>query len=372
MKNKIFFVIFMFIWIVLVVFNFIAPKVTFSEQENRYLARIPRFSFEKLVSGEYQEALDTYINDHFIFRNVWIKIKSQEEKLLGKTESNGVFIGKDGYLFEKFNYGLEEKVNMENTANIVNKFVSNINVPVYFILVPNSIYINNDKLPNNAESIDQNEIITSFYNNLNSDIRKINVTETMKDNKDNYLYFKSDHHMTSNGAYLVYREFNHAKGISGIPLKEYSQQVVSNSFLGTFDSKAQMVNQEADYIVIYNNDNNTNIKEAIYDNEKTKSIYNEEYLNKKDKYSFFLNGNNAKVVVKTNVENNKKLLVIKDSYAHIMTQFLCNDYEEIHFIDPRYYKDSLSNYVEKNNINEVLFLYNVSNLVTDLGIRNVR
>ena len=190
MKNKIFFIIFMFIWIVLVVFNFIIPKVTFSEQENRYLARFPQFSFEKLVSGEYQEALETYINDHFVFRNAWIKIKSQQEKLLGKTENNDVFIGKDGYLFEKFNYGLEESTNMENAADIVNKFASNINSPIYFILVPNSIYINQDKLPNNAETPDQNEIITSFYNNLNSDIRKINVTQTMKDNKENYLYFR--------------------------------------------------------------------------------------------------------------------------------------------------------------------------------------
>lgn len=398
MKNKIFFIVFIFIWIVLVVFNFIVPKVTFSEQENRYLAKIPSFSFEKLVSGEYQEDLDSYINDHFIFRNIWIKIKSQQEKLLGKTESNGVFIGKDGFLFEKFSYGTEEKANMENVANVVNKFVNNINgigenvivnnvenrsenngesavlsnIPVYFILVPNSIYINQDKLPDNAETPNQYEIITNFYKELDASVYKVNVTDTMTNNKDNYLYFKTDHHMTSNGAYLVYREFNNAKGISTLPLVSYEPQVVANDFLGTFDSKAQMVNQERDYIVSYRNENNTNLKEVIYDNEKTKSIYNEEYLSKKDKYSFFLNGNNARVVVKTNVINNKKLLVVKDSYAHIMVQFLCNDYEEIHLIDPRYYREALSNYVKENDIDEVLFLYNVSNLATDVGIRNVR
>ena len=96
------------------------------------------------------------------------------------------------------------------------------------------------------------------------------------------------------------------------------------------------------------------------------------FLKQKDKYSYFLNGNNAKVVVKTNVKNDKKLLVIKDSYAHIMAQFLCNDYEEIHFVDPRYYKMPLSEYIENENIDEVLFLYNVSNLVTDVGIRTIR
>ena len=71
------------------------------------------------------------------------------------------------------------------------------------------------------------------------------------------------------------------------------------------------------------------------------------------------------------MQNGKKLLVVKDSYAHIMAQFLCQNYEEIHFIDPRYYRLPISDYVNNNNITETLFLYNVSNLVNDVGIRNL-
>ena len=67
--------------------------------------------------------------------------------------------------------------------------------------------------------------------------------------------------------------------------------------------------------------------------ETTNSIFDEDFLNKKDKYSYFLNGNNAKVgQVKTKQTNGKKLLVVKDSYSHIMAQFLCQNFEEIHFI----------------------------------------
>ena len=149
-------------------------------------------------------------------------------------------------------------------------------------------------------------------------------------------------------------------------------KTVSKEFLGTFDSKAQVINQEKDQIDIYLNSYNQDIISAEYDKETTNSIFNKEYLDKKDKYSFFLNGNNAKVVIKTKVENDKKLLVIKDSYAHIMAQFLCQNYEEIHFIDPRYYKASLTEYIKQNNITEILFLYNVSNIVTDLGILSLR
>ncbi len=82
MKNKIFFTVFMFVWITLIILNFVVKSDSFSEQENRYLASLPSFTFEKLVNGEYQEEMDTYINDHFIFRNEWIKIKSGVEMLL--------------------------------------------------------------------------------------------------------------------------------------------------------------------------------------------------------------------------------------------------------------------------------------------------
>ena len=86
-------------------------------------------------------------------------------------------------------------------------------------------------------------------------------------------------------------------------------------------------------------------------------------MTKKDKYSYFLNGNNAKVVVKTNQKNGKKLLVVKDSYAHIMSQFFCQNYEEIHFIDQRYYNYSIEEYAKQNQITETLFLYNVGNII---------
>ena len=239
------------------------------------------------------------------------------------------------------------------------------------MLIPNSIYINQDKLPDNVTTYNQEQIINEFYSKLDDKIKTVNVTDILIENKDEYIYFKTDHHMTSFGAYLAYMKYCSVANIEAEKLSNFERKTVSTKFLGTFDSKAQIPNQEKDIIEIYINQKNSDIKSAEYDNETTKSIFNTEYLDKKDKYSFFLNGNNAKVVVKTNVENGKKLLVIKDSYAHIMAQFICQNYEEIHFIDPRYYKASLTEYAIKNNITEILFLYNTSNLVSDLGILSV-
>ena len=375
MKNKIFFIMFITVWILIVIINFIWPKQVFSEEENRMLATIPRFSFSSFVNGDYLNGVNDYINDHFAFRNIYLKLNSfWETSVMGKTENNDVYIGKDGYLFEKFSYGEEEKKNVESNTMIIYKFaeqMKELNVPTYFLLIPNSIYINSDKLPENVVTPDQHNIIKYVYENTNNTVN-IDVTDMLqKENKKEQLYFRTDHHMNSDGAYMVYVEFCKSINIDAVPIENFTKVKVTDNFLGTFDSKAQIINQIPDQIFVYQNDISTNIREAIYDRETTKSIFNEEYLVGKDKYSYFLNGNNSKAIIKTNVANNKKLLVIKDSYAHIMSQFLCENYSEVHFLDPRYTNFDYTNYVKENGITDVLFLYNVSNFTTDTNLRKI-
>ena len=359
-KDRNFFIIFILCWGIITILNFIVPTKSFSENENRMLAKMPKFNLEELINGKYVEKLNDYINDQFVLRDIWIKIKSIEETFLGKTENNGVYIGKDGYLFEKIKYTDKSKENIDSLIKMMNEFKQNTNITTYLMLIPNSIYINQEKLPMFAETFDQEEVINQIYENTNNLIN-INTVDILKQNKDKYIYFKTDHHITSDGAYLLYLEFCKKADIT--PVTEYTREEVANDFLGSFDSKAQVVNQEKDKIIVYKNSNNTEGITAYYDNQMTDSIFNEEFLKKKDKYSYFLNGNNAKVVVKTKQKNGKKLLIIKDSYSHIMAQFFCQNYEEIHFIDNRYYHDSIEEYAKENQITETIFLYNVSTVI---------
>ena len=239
------------------------------------------------------------------------------------------------------------------------------------MIVPNSIYMDKEKLPTFVQTIDQETKIKEQYRKCDN-INTIDVTQTIKKYKNLELYYKTDHHMTSLGAYILYTSFCKETGEKAKSITDFNKKIVSTDFLGTFDSKAQIIGQEADTITIFENEANTNLEYVQYDNETTKSIYNENYLYTKDKYSYFLNGNNSKVIVKTKAKNNKRLMIIKDSYAHNTIQFLCSNYEEIHVIDPRYYHMNLSDYVTENNITEVLVLYNFSNLMTDIGARGIK
>lgn len=375
MKNKIFFTIFMTVWVLIVILNFVWPKKTFSQEENRWLAVIPRFSFQSFVDGDYLSGVNDYINDHFAFRDIFLKLNSWWEiSVMGKKENNDVYIGKDGYLFEKFDFGEKEKENISNNIEYISEFAEKMNgknIPVYFMLIPNSIYINKDKLPENVEAPNQKNIIDLAYNQINNTIN-INVVDSLEnENKSSQLYFKTDHHMNSDGAYVAYKEFCKTAKLQYAKLNEFDRVTVANDFLGTFDSKAQIIGQEPDELFVYENEINTKIKEAVYDKETTQSIFNTDYLTGKDKYSFFLNGNNSKAIIRTNVNNDKRLLVIKDSYAHIMSQFLCQNYNEVHFLDPRYTNFDYEEYVEENGITDVIILYNVSNFLTDTNLSKI-
>lgn len=125
MKNKIFFSIFIILWLVLFVFNLFAPKATFSEEENRYLAKWPVFTWSRFLDGQYAKDIETYINDHFIFRKEWVALKTVSEQAIGKTEINGVYIGKEGYLFEKLGNNLKNmKQAVENIDILARKNAS--------------------------------------------------------------------------------------------------------------------------------------------------------------------------------------------------------------------------------------------------------
>ena len=138
MKNKIFFASFMAIWIILVLLNVIVKTPEFSEAENRYMARFPKFKIEELINGKYSQKMNDYINDHFVFRNNWLNIRATFEKIIGKEEISNVYLGKDGYLFPKINKIDIDNEKIEDKIDLINKFNKNANGNIYNVLIPNS------------------------------------------------------------------------------------------------------------------------------------------------------------------------------------------------------------------------------------------
>lgn len=338
--------------------NIVADKV-FSESENRRLEQAPSFSAAQVVDGRYTEKYEKYISDQFPLRDFWIGVKSTWEKVMGKKENNGIYLGKEGYLIEKFQEPSEEvfKSKIDEVNTITSKLSKG---DIYFMLVPNSAEILKDKLPAYAPNGDQIEIINKTKDRLSNEINFVDVYDTLASHREDYIYYKTDHHWTTKGAYLAYQDLMEAMGINPHG-REYFQKIkATDSFYGSLYSKSGFRKVIPDCINLYKPRFNEGIKVEYVEEEKNfDSLYHMKNLDKKDKYTIFLDGNYPYIRIRTNFSEEKKLLIIKDSYANSFIPFLTGHFSEIHIIDPRYYKEELVKLIEKEKIDNILLLYSV-------------
>lgn len=351
-----------------VVLNSLLPDRSFSEAENRILSSRPVFSWNSLKEGKFTKEYEQYIIDQFAFRDFWVSVKSSGERVLQKKDNNGVYLGKDSYLLQKIDY-IDKEITEKNIAAI-NTFVSNNpSVKLSFLLAPNSVSVLRDKLPPFAATIDQLEIFETIKKNLDSHAAFVDVYDELAKHKDEYIYYKTDHHWSSLGAYYAYNKAGSTLGYKPLSIDSFNIEKVTNEFYGTLYSKGNYRFIKPDSINIFKPKEEYSVKVQHLDTETTSdSLYSLSYLDKKDKYSVFLDGNHALSIIQTNNNKNKKLLVIKDSYAHSLVPFLTNNYNEIHMLDLRYFNISVSDYIKQNGISEILLLYNVSSFTEDNSI----
>lgn len=367
-RNRIIMIIFVIFLSVISILNILTPDKEFSESENRRLIKFPELSWKTISSGAFSKKFEEYIKDQFVFKDFWVGIKSDVERLRLNSKNNGIFFGTDGYLFE--DYQKPGKV-LDNNIASINYFKNKLpNLSVYFLLAPNSIKIYEDKLPLFASSADQLETIKKVKKNIKKEINFVNIYDSLFTKKDEYIYFKTDHHWTMKGAYYAYEKLAEVLGIEPYKLDEFTLKIVSDSFYGTYYSKANNRKIRPDYLEVFVPKFNVNYEVYFSDkNKSSDSLYDEKHLATKDKYAVFLGGNHPLVKIKTSVKNNKKIVIFKDSYAHSFIPFLANHYAEIHILDLRYYKLNVYEYLMKHQIEEALFLFNVQTFSTDNNLR---
>lgn len=346
--------------IIMVSFIFM-PKSDFSENENRYLQKFPDFSVENIAEGSFTADLNSYLQDHFPLRDIFINIKTGFEKnILREKLINNIYIC-DDFLIEKYN----NPKNMDKIINTFNKFEDSTNVKVDLMLVPTAITIYEDKLPMFVTKGEQLNDLKKYYSEVNMNC--IDVYNDLKDSDSDYLYYRLDHHWTTEGAYIGYKSYCRAKGITPIEENKFIVETVSDDFKGTIYSKLNDNRLKADTITVYNQDLDLTVK---YDSDESNSLYAAEYLETKDKYSYFLNNIHSSVEITNNsIDTNKELVIAKDSYANCMIPFLVNHYKKIYVFDPRSYKGSISEFAnEHTNVTDILILYNMNTIDSDTGV----
>lgn len=364
MKNKA--VAFVFVGFIgfIGLFNILIQDRPFSQEENRPLAQMPTFTWKSFASGTFTKQFETYLSDQFVGKEMWTAIKSRSEQVLLKQENNGIFLGKDGYLLEPYQKPGEQ---FQNNLNELVDFAHRENeLKVSVLLAPNSVAINHDKLPRFAQSIDQQKVLLQAKEKVEGELTFIDVYDTFVTRKEEALYYKTDHHWTTKGAFYAYQEVIKSMGITPMMESDFIIKEVSTNFYGTYYSKVHDNRLQPDIINIYEPKEKVDYEVFNFDGNRTsKELYEWEHLKKRDQYSLFLGGNHSLITIKSSIQNGKKIAVIKDSYAHAFVPFLVSHFEEVHMIDLRYNHNSVHEYIKENKIENVLFLYNLDNFSTD-------
>lgn len=347
------------------------PKKEISVTEKRTLEKFPKIELEALSSGTYYNNLEKYFSDHFIFREFLIKFNNNKNYFLGKRKINSTYIGKfRKSLYEEFKPDCEE--NLIKKIEVINQIRKTYPwAEFYTVFVPTSTISRRENLPYFADIYDENKNFSVIRNYLREDIFLVDLFKDFFQ-KDSNLYYKTDHHLTSEGAYKAYLKLKEFYPFETKDAK-YEKKLVANDFRGSLYSKVVGILNIYDEIHIYKPEEEIPVLvNYVAEKKKTTSLYNIENLKKDDKYTFFTNGNHAEIDIKTTVHNGKKLLVIKDSYANSMLPFLINDFQEIKVLDLRYFTGSVKEILDTTEYKHVLILYGISTLNSDNSILNLK
>ena len=359
---------------IICLFNLVSGDKEYSEKENRMLQQRPQFTLAGIESGRLMEQYESYLSDQFVGRNFWVSLKTRIDLLAGKRESNGVFKGKNHYLLEDIASPDQEQMaqNIEAIESFENKYQD---IPMYMMLVPNASNIESGKLPGFAVTEDQNQIFRNIQKELGDYINWVDVTKTLKKHKSEDIYYHTDHHWTTLGAFYAFQELASSMKLDTSKVSEWKSYAVTSEFNGTLSATSGYETGYEEPIYIYAPENIEDAPEVVvnYVNEKKKTatLYDSSKLEEKDKYAMFLGGNYPMIDIRTTADTTDRLLLIKDSYANCLVPFLVPYYREIIIIDPRYYYGDITEVMESNKITSVLFLYNGNTFVEDNSINGV-
>lgn len=382
----------------------VLPKKKISINEKRSLAQFPSLSMNSLLNGNYMDSIDLYFSDHFPWREQFITVANTIAENRGFADKNLKYYTRNAQpdspsktmdeLENEDSLSLESialdtnqtvnnlpfetiksvvvsnkraiqmfggsKIGAKNYAGLINSYKKAFGPSVNIYCMP--IPVGADfYLPEKINKRKEKEFINDLFQQLQSDVVKVNAYEELSKHSNEYIQFNTDHHWTGRGAYYAYVAFCKSSGFDPLPLASFQRKVIPN-FLGTL------------YYYTLSKELKTNIDSVEYFKVpvSTKSFYIKkgrtaeqptqlyaEFAKGSNAYGVFLGGDYPLMRIATSVKNGRKVLIFKDSYGNAFSPYLASHFEEVYIIDFRYFIGSVKSLVVKNNITDIVFAHNV-------------
>lgn len=337
--------------------HILLPDRTFSPVENRNLSQLPAFSWASLLDGSYTANLEKYLEDQFPLRDNWMGLKTRYERLLGKQEFHGVYLCGDRLIHQ-----LEDTSRAEQNTGYLRTLTELTDIPVYVGLIPTAAEVWKEQLPAGAENFDQAAWLEQVRESVPGAVW-VDVAGALTNHRGEAIFYRTDHHWTSLGAYYGYAALMTAMGETPAPLG--AGETVSEDFYGTLYSTSGVHWVEPDTIERYVPNGSVTVENM--EKGETHGLYVDSFLGEKDKYASFLGGNAPLYIVRNpDAAAERKLLVVRDSYSDSLAPFLSQYFAEIHLLDLRYYRTSVAQYAQENGMDQIFVCYSVDNFVKDI------
>lgn len=354
--------------------GFLTEPKTFSETENRFLEEKPEFTIESLLNGQYTKDYEAFVTDQFVLRDQWIRLKTVAERLLLKQDINGVYFCKDHYLMEKKDAAVFEskqaKKNIEALISMGKEKKEKFSPEhMQIVLAPTASQVLYDKLPPFSAPYDQTKVTGPIIKAI-GEAYVLDAKDVLLPRKEEYIYYRTDHHWTSLGAYYTYCEWAERMGFVPFDKKEFDIEMAEDAFYGTLASKVN-VSLKPDEIFLWKKKAASYTLAYDMSDDIRHTLYDRDALAKRDKYKVFLGGNYGLVQIDTSLKNNRRLLVIKDSFGNSFVPFACNHFETSYVADLRYLNINIDAFMEEMKITDLLVLYNTVNLCQDKNVWKV-
>lgn len=332
------------------------------------MAQFPQPSLETVLNGEFESDYEKYLSDQFPGRDGWIGLKTDAERAMLRQESKDIYFAKDGYLIEKHTGSFTTDTaqgNIRLLAGFFEKYQEKYQGHLTAMVVPNAVDILRDKLPPFASPYDQEEYLALVQNALPQEVW-FDTASILREHKEEEIYYRTDHHWQTRAAFYVWQEWAKKQGFEIPSEEDYRVETVTEEFEGTVQSKLG-ISVQPDSIQIYVHKEDPFYTVDTGTGEESYSVYDLEALNTKSKYDVYFGGNHALVKIRTQADTGRRILLIKDSYAHCFAPFLVTEFDQIDLVDIRYYNQNISQLIEEGNYTDLMFLYNASGFAEDVN-----
>ena len=348
------------------------PSNERSETENRLLEQKPVLTWTALISGKFSEDYEAYLSDQFVVRDGWISLKTAFERAALRQEAEDVYFARDNYLIEKHT-GVFTAETAERNIQTLSAFFTNLSKSMdpghlTAMVVPNAVDILRDKLPPFADPYDEEIYLQKIAGALPEGVW-FDSSSVLRQHSGEELYYRTDHHWKTLSAYYTFEAWAGEKGLAGDSAFSFRPVTVTDSFEGTIASRLGIVGRADsierfdpeipfDYYLIYNQSDDIR-----------NTVYQDSFLERKDKYAYFYGGNFGLIQAKMpEHETGRKLLVIKDSYAHCFVPFTYALFDQVDMLDTRYYNASISALIGQENYTDILFLFNAAGFAEETSL----